>query len=130
MLGVGHADRNDSQTRLFSAASVNTDRQCHGAAIADKFGAQIVLSLSRIEAKSLSEKMHQHEGGGLSQIPGSKPESEVVRAIEFTGLLRPDHAKIIMQIIQRALRTLPLEKRQQYEITDADLGPELQTPQI
>ena len=91
--------------------------------IGDTFGVQIFLTLSRMDAVTLSETVRLEDNGGISLIEGTVPESENRRLLEFTAVIRPNHAKILISLLQNTLRRLPLNVRNQYGITDADLGP-------
>ena len=91
--------------------------------IGDPYGALILLTLTRMDSKMLSEMLRPMPNGAFATIAGVAPEAENIRVLEFTAALRPNQAKQIVSVIQGALRTLTPAVRQQYGITDADLGP-------
>jgi len=61
------------------------------ALIGDQIGERLAIALTRLDVRTISEKVTIEDNGGLTML-NQTPDHEPVRIVEFTADMRPDQA--------------------------------------
>ena len=58
--------------------------------LSDLISDRIVISLTRMENRSVSELARKEDNGAITILPGITPETEFIKIVEFAAEMRPD----------------------------------------
>ena len=109
-----HVYSSEFRTCLIDNAVVTT--------VSDSIGARIVISLTRMENRTTSEKARKEDNGAITLLPGITPDAELVRIIEFSADMRPDQVMGLVAAIQIAISKIPADQRSRYNIPNEFIG--------
>ncbi len=90
--------------------------------LSDLISDRIVISLARMETRTVSEKARKEDNGAITLLPGVAPDAEFARIIEFSAQMRPDQAMSLVAAIRTAISQIPADRRSRYSIPDEFIG--------
>lgn len=86
--------------------------------LSDLISDRIVISLTRMENRSVSELARKEDNGAITILPGVTPETEFIKIVEFAAEMRPDQIFGLVGAIRAALARIPPERRKLYGIPE------------
>lgn len=89
--------------------------------LGDQTGARAAIVFSRLDIRTSSESAIKEDNGNITIPPGTTPDFDTVRTLEFSVDMRPDHILALANAIRVALAGLPEGVRKQYGIKDEDI---------
>jgi hypothetical protein len=111
---VRHVYSSEFRTSLIDNAVVTI--------LSDLISDRIVISLTRMENRTISEKARKEDSGAITLHPGVTPDGELVKIIEFSAEMRPDQVMGLVAAIRIAFSQIPADRRSRYNIPDEFIG--------